>query len=286
MELIPDTSATIERLRALLDRPDDRISLAEAALVVASQEYPGLNVPAYLERLDSMGEELKARMPGEGAHAATQIRALNRYLFEEQGFSGNAADYYDPRNSYLNEVLDRKTGVPITLSIVYMEVGRRAGLQLEGVAFPGHFLVKCVLSVGNVVLDPFGGGQALGLDDLARLLSQVRGGSPIDRDDIPTLLDSASNREILARLLRNLKGIYLQKEDLPRALAALDRMLLIFPEMAQDVRDRGLLHLKMECFRAARDDLDRYLDLDPEASDRGDIIRRISALEQIIARLN
>ncbi|MBI2313783.1 MAG: tetratricopeptide repeat protein [Betaproteobacteria bacterium] len=286
MELIPDTSVAIDRLRALLDRPDHRIGLAEAALIVASQEYPGLDIPAYIERLDLMGEELKARMPGEGAHAATQIRTLNRYLFDEQGFSGNAVDYYDPRNSYLNEVLDRKTGVPITLSIVYMEVGRRAGLHLEGVAFPGHFLVKCVLSVGNVVLDPFGGGQALGLDDLARLLSQVRGGSPIEQDDIPTLLDSASNREILARLLRNLKGIYLQKEDLPRALAALDRMLLIFPEMAQDLRDRGLLHLKMECFRAARDDLGRYLDLDPEASDRGDIIRRISALEQIIARLN
>lgn len=286
MDLISDTSAAVERLRLLLERPDADIGLAEAALVIASQEYPGLDVPAYLARLDAMGEELKARMPGEGAHAATLIRALNRYLFEEQGFSGNAADYYDPRNSYLNEVLDRKSGIPISLSIVYMEVGRRAGLELEGVAFPGHFLVKCVLSVGNVMLDPFGGGQALGLEDLGRLLSQVRGGNPIEQDDVASLLDSASHREILARLLRNLKGIYLQKEDLPRALAALDRMLLIFPEMAQDVRDRGLLHLKMECFRAARDDLGHYLDLDPEASDRGDIVRRISALEQIIARLN
>ena len=175
----------------------DEISLAEGALLIAAEEYEDLDVAEYLQRIDAMGAALRQRLR-EDISTSDALVALNRYIFEELGFSGNADDYYDPRNSYLNDVIERKLGIPITLSVVYIEIGRRIGLPLQGVSFPSHFLVTCALRDGTVVLDPFAGGASLGLEDLQERLR------PIAKDvefDERTLQDTACARRA-ARSLR------------------------------------------------------------------------------------
>jgi regulator of sirC expression with transglutaminase-like and TPR domain len=212
--------------------------------------------------------------------------ALNRYLFEELGFRGNARDYYDPRNSFLNEVLDRKLGIPITLAIVYVEVGRRIGLALHGVSFPGHFLAKCPARDGVIVLDPYAGGASLSLEDLQQRLRTLRGGAAPPADIARHMLAAAGKKEILARMLRNLKGIYLERRDLPRALAAADRVIMLEPRAAEEYRDRAAIYLDLECFRAALSDFRNYLMLKPGADDAAAVQRRVTELRQIAARLN
>src|SRR5882672_1206516 len=164
-----------ERWNEIVTGPEEDIGLAEAALLIAAPEYPGLDIPAYLARLSEMAATLKRRLREDISPTETPI-ALNRYLFDELGFGGNTGDYYDPRNSFLNEVLDRRLGIPITLSLVHIEVGRRIGLALHGVSFPGHFLVKCITRNGAVVLDPYAHGASLSLEDLQERLKVLRGG--------------------------------------------------------------------------------------------------------------
>lgn len=275
----------MRRLRELVARPEDDLDLAEGALVIAAEEYPDLDVTAWLGRLDQMARELNARLP-EDRSADALIAALNRFLFDTQGFSGNGADYYDPRNSYINEVLERRTGIPISLSIVYMELGRRIGLPLEGVSFPGHFLVACPVPGGTLVLDPYSRGISLGREDLERRLEQLYGAQVLERVDLADLLQPAAKRDILARLLRNLKSVYLRAGDLPRGLSAIERILAIDPDNASELRDRGLVFRKLECFRGALDDLQRYLALEPEAGDVDEIRARIVDLKNRVSSLN
>ena len=264
---------------------DSEINLAEAALILATAEYPQLDVAAYLGRIDEMGAKLRARLRQDMA-PAERVLALNRYLFEELGFAGNAAEYYDPRNSYLNEVIERRLGIPITLSIVYMEVGRRIGLPLHGIAFPGHFLVKCTVRDGAIVLDPYGKGASLSLDDLCARLRAARNGIEPDRDQIRMMLTTASHKEILARVLRNLKAIHLQRKDLTRAVSAIDRIIALLPQAADEYRDRGRIYLELECFRAALADFRSYLLLKPDAEDAIVVQQKAAELQHISARLN
>src|SRR6185503_5716028 len=188
-------------------RPEQDIGLAEAALAIAAEQYRGLDIPHYLARIDEMAGTLGQRLRRDIGVTDTII-ALNLYLFDELGFAGNAADYYDPRNSYLNEVLDRRLGIPITLSLLTIEVGRRVGLALHGVSFPGHFLVKCSVRDGVVVLDPYARGTSLSLDDLQLRLKTLRGETP-PPDMVQHMLAAAGRKDILVRLLRNLKSNYL-----------------------------------------------------------------------------
>src|SRR5690606_36981665 len=183
---------------------DEDVSLAEGVLWIAASEYPDLAVDDDLARLHEMAAKLRGRLRADVA-TAEKLLALNHYLFDELGFSGNNDDYYDPRNSFLNEVLERRLGIPITLGVVYIEIGRRIGLGLHGVSFPGHFLVKCALRDGVVVLDPYSGGVSLGVEELQQRLRAA--GSTADVDDalLSHLLSAASNKEVLARMLRNLK---------------------------------------------------------------------------------
>ena len=264
---------------------DESIDLAEAALVIASQEYPDLDISRYRARLDEMGATLRGRVP-EDMSRAERILSLNRYLFDELGFSGNDAEYYDVRNSYLNEVLDRRLGIPITLSVVYLEIGRRVGLVLHGVAFPGHFLVKCQVRDGAIVLDPYARGSSLSLDDLCSRLRSLRNGVDPAPDEIRTMLAIASNKEILARMLRNLKGIYLQHREFTKAVAVMDRLVALAPRAADEYRDRGRVYLEIECFRAALADFRSYLVLKPDAEDAGLVQQKAAELEQIASRLN
>lgn len=272
------------RLTALLERPEDSICLAEAALLVAEGQYPGLAVDDYLARIDGFARELRERL-GDDAGYTERLGALNQYLFQELGFAPDTDNYYDPRNSFLNEVLERRRGIPLSLSIVYIAVGRRLGLDLRGVSFPGHFLVKCPVEGGMVVLDPYHGGASLSLEDLQKRLREVRGGE-VSRAIVSEMLVSAAPREVMVRMLRNLKSIYLKAEQLNDALAVLEWLVPLAPGDHEEVRDRGVVYQELECFRAALSDFERYIALEPKAADAEAIRGRIVEMQKLAARLN
>jgi regulator of sirC expression with transglutaminase-like and TPR domain len=275
----------IDLLQKILAGRNDDFNLAEGALLLACEEYPDLDVAAYLAKLDEMGETLARRLRPD-ISIGDRILALNRFLYEEHRFQGNAENYYDPRNSFLNDVLDRKIGIPITLALVYIEVGRRLKLPLAGVSFPGHFLVKCPIHGGTVVIDPFHKGASLSIADLQHRLAQTQDGAKPSKTEIAAMLVKASNREILARILRNLKGVYLHFSQLPQALSACERLLMIEPDQPGELRDRAMLYVKLECFRAALVDFERLLELEPEAQDADALRERVVELRQAAARLN
>jgi len=232
-----------------------------------------------------MGATLKRRLRADISPADT-IVALNRFVFEENGFTGNSADYYDARNSFLNEVLDRKRGIPITLAIVYIEIGRRIGLPLQGISFPGHFLVKCPLREGAVILDPYARGMSLGLDELRKRVKALGSGTEPPDPVIANMLAAAGNKEILARMLRNLKAIYTHHKDWIKALSAADRIITIMPLCAEEYRDRGTIYVNLECFRAALFDLQAYLQMLPAAKDADTVREQVVELQTAAARLN
>jgi regulator of sirC expression with transglutaminase-like and TPR domain len=265
-------SAPRRLFRSLIEQPDEEIDLARASLAIAGEEYADLDYQAYLERIDALAEQV--RRSADRSTNISRLAALIETLANVQGFAGSRAAFEDPRNSFLNEVLDRRVGIPISLSLVYVLVGRRAGLQMEGIAFPGHFLARCDLDDGFVVLDAFEAGRQLSLEDCKRLLRSSQREASFDRD----LLEPASNRTILFRMLANLKSLYLQREDFVRALAALDRMLLIAPDHPNVWRDRGLLYLKLGRFPHALSDLDHYQELDPDRAGADGPVLAASAL--------
>jgi regulator of sirC expression with transglutaminase-like and TPR domain len=276
---------SLERFRALVDRPEEAINLAEAALAIAQQEYPGLEPRRYLEMLGAMALEI-ARGLKPVTVVSERIAALNAHLFGAGGFRGNSAEYYDPRNSFLNQVLERRTGIPITLSVVYLEVGWRLGIPLQGVPFPGHFLVKCEVPDGLAVLDPFDGGNAVELEELRRRLTLVWGRAVTTDEVYAQLAATASRRDILARMLRNLKAIYVNRADDTAALAVVERILALRPDEAAELRDRGMIYENLECYRAAQADLERYLLLAPQAPDADMVRRRLRDVAERVARLN
>lgn len=258
-----------------------RCDLAAAALEIARIAYPDLDPAPTLRHLDDLaaavGHRLAPDMP-----AADTAAELTRFLFEECGFRGNQDDYYDPRNSFLNDVLDRRLGIPISLSVVMIEVGSRIGLQIEGVGFPGHFLVRVHTDGRPLLLDPFHAGTPVDDTDLLtrlRSLSQSsRGGGP-DFAHVPEeFLEAASVRGILGRMLRNVLRIWLEKNEQALALAAVDLLLVLTPHAADDIRTRGFLYEELECPAAAAEDLRRYLDLAPDAPDADEVRGRLSRL--------
>jgi len=282
--------AEADRFAELLARDEAEIDLARACLLIAEDAYPGLDVEGYLGDIERLAMRLRGRLAPR-AGLEEHVAALNEFLFDELGFEGNARDYYDPRNSYLNQVLDRRTGIPITLSILYLEIGRRVGLALEGVSFPGHFLVRLRLRGAMLVLDPFAGGAALSESELRTRLARVipdgvTGGVPADALPLDTFLEAAGKRQILARLLRNLKGIYREAGQPQRQLEVLNRMLVVAPGAHGELRDRGCLYQQMECYRAALEDLQAYSALEPEAPDIDDVRARLLELSARCARLN
>ncbi len=280
----------LEPFADLVSREDARIDLARACFLIAQDVYPELEVERYLGDIERLAIRLRGRLP-ESSAAEERVIALNRYLFDDLGYTGNTDDYYDPRNSYLNEVMDRRIGIPITLSVLYMEVGRRVGLPLEGVSFPGHFLVRMKLRGGMLMLDPFTGGTPQSEDDLRERLGRVipEGASdPFPATDLPLeqFLDPATNRQILARMLRNLKGIYRQADEPMRLLDVLNRMLIVAPDASTELRDRGLLYEQLECWRPALNDLSGYLEREPNAPDTDDVREKVSELTARCARVS
>lgn len=266
----------------LVSRPDPAIDLAEAALLIAKEEYPELEVARYLARLDDLAEALRDGVGGDG-DPQRLIARLGEYLFREQGFRGNTADYYDPRNSFLNQVLDRRLGIPITLSTVYMEVGRRLGVRLHGVGMPGHFLVKYIGPDEEIVIDPFHGGTVLSPADCQRLLDRLSGGKLRFE---PRFLSALTTRQILARMLTNLKQIYVNRQAYAKALGVVERLLILDPQAAAEIRDRGLLSCQLNRYAEAMADLEQYLKLAPAAEDAGVIREHLRSLRQRVASMN
>ncbi len=257
------TSATWEHIAQL---PDEQIPLLHACLVIARDEYPRLDVDLYEAQLQQHVDELTPRIAAN-ADTRLQLAELNRYLFQELGFSGNQQDYYDPRNSYINDVFDRRLGIPISLGIIQIELARRLGLPLEGVSFPGHFLVRLPMEGGLLVLDPYHQGRSIDAEELKLRARPHMGGSAIDDQQLLSILAPAGHREILVRMLRNLKSLYSEREAWDKALRCADRLVRLDPSQAEESRDRGLFYLKMGHTAAAREDLAHYLVQRPQAGD-------------------
>ncbi len=251
--------------------PDSALDLAEAALWIGAEEDGPIDVDRYLDRFDELALPLRERLSPAQA-PRERLDALIGYLFRERGFHGNEAEYYDPRNSYLHQVLDRRVGLPITLSLVLIEVARRVGMRLAGVGFPAHFLAVD-LDLPQLFIDPFGGGRLLTEYECRVLLRQkTQGRVEFDRNQ----LKPVSGRQLLVRVLQNLKSVHTSRGDLDRALAASDRIILLAPSAAEEYRDRGLTQLQRRAFRAAVADLNHYLSLSPMADDRQLIAARVA----------
>jgi regulator of sirC expression with transglutaminase-like and TPR domain len=278
-------SPTRDRFRELVREP--AFPLAEAALLVACEEYPELPVSRYLARIDELAES--ARGPVDRASTLrSRVLALNAYLFEEQGFHGNHDDYYDPRNSFLNDVLDRRLGIPVTLSALYIEVGRRCGLEVEGVSLPGHFIVRVrPASRGPAaeeqLVDPFHAGALLSHEECQARLDRIFSGRM--RLD-PAMLAPCDGRSLLARMLRNLKVIYIKAQDYPRALNALDLLVELEPASAEERRERGLVYAAMDCYGLAASDLEKSLELAPQGPEAERLRGRLLELRHKQALVN
>lgn len=266
------------RFAHVVDRPESAIDLGEAALLIAEDAHSGLDVAGYLRRLDEIAAPLQNRV-SEDSSLWEMVQALNGHLFGELGFRGNEEDYYDPRNSYLDEVLDRRLGIPITLSLVYIEVARRIGLTVVGVGLPGHFIVEARRDTSSLLLDPYHGGEPLTAEDCERLVESAYGNSiPFSEEQ----LHPVRKRQILTRMLTNLKRAYLTRDDPDLAWPVVEKMLYLNPDSALDRRDRGLLAYRMNRFAEARSDLRFYLDRCPDAPDRVAIRASLAAVEAIL----
>ena len=277
--------AIAERWDRLASADSEQVSLAEGALLIAAQEYENLDIDDYLRRIEEMGEALRRRLRVDIATTDALV-ALNHYVFEELGFRGNTDDYYDPRNSFLNDVIDRKLGIPITLAVLYIEIGRRIGLPLSGVSFPAHFLVKCTLREGAIILDPYTRGASLGIDDLKERLKDIADEADLGPEAISAMLATAEPREVLARMLRNLRAIYQNRGERVKALGACDRIIGLVPDIAQEYLARAELYGELECARAAVSDYEAYLRLNPLAGDGKAVRAQIAKLAPMAARLH
>lgn len=270
--------SAIEHFAALV-ADDASFPLTEAAISIAHDEHPRVDVQAVLAEIDAMAQKLRERIPADVV-AVQKLRFLNRYFFQELGFAGNVNDYYASANSYLHELLRTRRGIPISLAVLYIDLAQQIGLTARGVAFPGHFLVKVRMPQGEVILDPFT-GRSLSRDVLEeRLVPYKRRQGLLGEFDMPLglFLQSASPREVVARMLRNLKEIHRAAEDWARLLAVQQRLVILLPRDWDERRDRGLAHAELGAWDAAADDLDAYLDHTPQAADRRAIAERAAEL--------
>ena len=253
---------------------DESLPLLQAALLIASDEYPGLEPGQYEALVQAHADHLRTEVAAIDSQPL-KMAAINRHLFDELGYSGNHDEYYDPRNSYLNQVLDRRLGNPISLAMVQMEVARRLGLPLDGVSFPGHFLVRLPVDGGLLVMDPFNGGRPLALEELRDRAKPHLGQQAPDDDTLLQILSPAPHRAILVRVLSNLHGLYAETGQWDRAARSADRVLRLTPAQPEALRDRGLAYLELDYLPGARQDLGRYLELAPEAADAEQIRDRL-----------
>jgi regulator of sirC expression with transglutaminase-like and TPR domain len=269
-----------EVLPLLARDPTAALDVAEIALCLAREEYPAVDVEGYLGELAAMAHDIRPRLRGG---LSVRVQALCRYLFHEVGFRGNTQTYYDPRNSYFNEVLDRRTGIPLTLSIVAISVGCRAGLVVEGVGLPGHFIAKAVEGSREVLFDPFHEGRLLAPRECERLVEQVTGSS---FDATPEALAAAPLQLIVVRLLTNLKAVYLRTSDFVRAMRVIERLRQLLPDDPLQQRDLGATLLHAGRPGLAVDHLEAYLKAVPDAEDEEAVRQLLRKAQGEVARWN
>lgn len=278
----------------LVANKDAAIDLLQGALLIASTAYPELDTGHSLAQLDALARRVRARLALPDPHTCPQLppeldhmevlHAMNQVLFEEEHFHGNRADYFNPDNSFFNRVLEEHTGIPITLSLLYIEVGKRVGLAIEGVALPYQFIVSCQLPTGDVVyIDPYEQGLQLSLEECKqRIRRMAHGRIQINQH----WFKAVSHKHFLLRMLNNLKHIYLEQDDYARALIICDLILLLVPQNSYEWRDRGTLHLQLKHYARAKHDLMMYLELAPQAEDRDEILEHIETIREMIAKMN
>lgn len=269
---------------AALVGDDDSLPLLEAATAIAQDEYPDLDVQEVLGDVDQLLARLRRRC-AEDADPLQRLRVLNQFFFRDMGFGGNVNNYYDPDNSYLNVMLKTRRGIPITLAVLWLELAQGLNLKARGISFPGHFMVKVNLPNGQVVIDPFT-GQSLSREDLSeRLEPYKRRNGLVDDFDVPVglYLQAAPSREILARMLRNLKEIHRTQEDWLRLIAVQDRLLVLLPDAWFEYRDRGLAWAEMGDARLAVEDLEVYIAHTDDALDRDAMVKRLQELRRALS---
>lgn len=251
-----------------------QVDLAAAALYIAQEEYPELEVDAYLNALDTMAEEIAERLPSE-RYPLRWVNIINQYLFEDLQFRGNTDNYYDPRNSFLNDVIDRRIGIPITLSLVYLELTRRLDFPMVGVGFPGHFLIRPDQEEIEIHVDPFHQGEVLFEQDCLERLIQIYGPTAQLQ---PAFFQSVSPQQFLVRMLSNLKHIYLSQSQFEKCLSIIELILLITPTAPEELRDRGILYYQLGRWPEACQDLEDYLASNPP-------VEEIRLIDQLLTRM-
>jgi regulator of sirC expression with transglutaminase-like and TPR domain len=268
----------LNEFESIVRRPDAEIDLAMAALLIARVEYPTLDTGHYLRQLDEMAAEARD-LVGAERHPRSIATGLGRYLFSEKGFAGISEEYFNPRASYLNDVLDRRIGIPLSLSLVYMEVARRAGFTVDGVGLPGHFVVKHPCPAGDVFVDPFDRGSILSPDDCACKVQDIYSGAVSFQ---PFMLGAVTKRQILARAIHNLKTIYLAAKWYERALSMVELLLVLAPWDMDEIRDRGMLRYRLKDFGGATADLETYLEYSAAAQDADLVRRNVRSLKRML----
>jgi regulator of sirC expression with transglutaminase-like and TPR domain len=265
------------------DIPDERIDLLRATLAIAQTEYPNMDAGNYAARVYALAARAKSLL-GSVLEPRAAIRAINTVMFEEEGFRGNRDEYYDPRNSYLNEVLDRKLGIPITLSVIYIEVARRVGLPLLGVGMPGHFLLKHYDEYANeLLIDVFEGGRIVTSASCQQRLDEIYGGQMSLQ---PEHLAVVTRRQLLTRMLNNLRQIYISSRNFRKALTMVDLTLCMHPRSPEDIKSRAILRYNLKQFSGALQDFELYVKIAPDASDAEEIRQTGLALRRSMALLN
>lgn len=267
------------QLAALLERPDHEIDLARAALLVAAEDDPALDPEAALATLRAWGDRLASAVPPE-CNSLQRLARLRNFMFEELGFRGDVQGYYSPENSLLHSVMERRLGIPLTLGVVFLELGWRLGLDLHGVGFPSHFLVRLAGEAEDLLLDAYDHGGSVHEEDCRRMLLASSAGMIEFHEG---MIASIGRREMVGRLLHNLKIAWLREGDAARALSATDRLLLVHPGSPPEVRDRGLLLYRLDEYREALEALEFYLELRPDGPDREDVEQHVGALRMMLA---
>jgi len=270
----------VDEFRALVQMPDRALDLAVGALLIARIEHPGVSPADGLARLDRLADASRAARVTDPLNA---LHRLREFLFEEEGFTGNSQDYYDPRNSCLNDVLERRVGIPITLSLVLMEVGRRVGLSIVGVGLPGHFVVRADVGPEPVLLDPFDSGAVVTPERAADLVARALGRRVQVGSEQLACVDK---RQILTRMLMNLRGIYCRRSEWDKALAVFDRLLVLDAEAVAHHRDRGTVLVKLGRYQQGVQEWERYLAVCPQADDAADLRQQLRRVRQQLASLN
>lgn len=258
-----------------IEQPESKIDLATASLYYAQAEYPQLDLDKYLNFLEEIASEIKTQIPAE-LYPLKVIKTINQYLFTELGFHGNSEDYYDPLNSYLNQVIERRRGIPITLSVIYLAIAKRIGFPMVGIGMPEHFIIRPEFAEVGIFVDPFNQGEIMFKEDCLVMLTEIYP-EPITLQ--PQFFEPVSKRQILARMLNNLKFIYAEQGNLAKVLDMIHALLSLIPNNPLEIRFRGLIYYQLQQYSLATKDLKYYLEILPQAQDA-------SAIRFLLAQIN